>query len=207
MVGMKPDSIDRRTALKTVTCAAVGSNVPVKTLASEPRVAAGEVRGFAYDTLTHKTSSVVSGQIKPTNDSAGLKGHINIADFSIPMGHLNSVKDETKRPIEMLHGATLNESKFQVSIDGHEYPLQIRIWEMNNHIAGILSRPTTKFGELGFLIKKDVDEQRLMKQFTPDSKWKQIEKQSGTTFDIPSDGLPRDSSLQGLREIKTGGGR
>jgi len=176
----------------------------------------GDVEGICYDTLTHQVGSVVNGHLK--RGTKGLEGSLEVSGFTIDINDLNRRETDRRDPAIERYGADLQKKTYgPENIPGSdEYqdflrqkrkdkdkallPLRVRIVEHDNHIAGIISRPSTRFGELGFyaLSKKNINVGETIESKSADPKW----VESNISFEVPGSGLPIDSSTKHLREYK-----
>jgi hypothetical protein len=156
-------------------------------------VASGEpiYRGISYDTLTHRTGGVVSGTV--SKDGESFSGEIRIAGFQLSLDELESIGEESPG----MYSATYADQKRLR--DG--VPLQLNFEENNvggdHHYSGYLTRPSGKFGKLGFYLTDDKDyrPQKALGLFEPDQKWEQYD------LEVPDSGVPTDSSPHNLKDI------
>jgi len=147
------DSPNRRTVLKSI-----GAGITVGSFATRATAGSGvQVSGITYDTLTHKLGGPVSGTIERGPGNGVLNGRLDLAGFSIPCDELERRDASESEPYEAFHAADLTDDEFATTVDGETQPLRVRIWEERNHLAGMLSRPTTRFGEIGFLVKERLE--------------------------------------------------
>lgn len=150
------------------------------------------LEGVVYDTLTQKTGGTITGNVERKNGE--LRGAVNIAGYSLPLELLTRV-DQTPEP---RYNAVLEDKKYQE--DGQ--PLKLEFIEHtgpNPHFSGTLTRPSDKFGRLGFTLVPDseYDAQRTAEAKTPDSRWMNSEH----SFSIPETGIPTDTGSRRLVEI------
>lgn len=192
---------ERRTVLK-----AIGSSTVALSGFSAGASAEGEqLRGIYYDTLTHEVGGKVTGSAEKQDGS--LRGTANVAGFSIPLEKLQRTAD-TPNP---RYNGLLTESKFK----NGDQPLKIQFEEHNGrnpHFSGTITRPSGKFGRLGFYLTPDpnYDPKKAAAAKTPDSRWVNSEH----SFSIPNQGIPTDTGSERLGEVlpapdapKTGGGQ
>lgn len=197
------DSPNRRTVLKSI-----GAGITVGSFATRTTAGSGvQVSGITYDTLTHKLGGPVSGTIERGPGNGALNGRLDLAGFSVPCDELESRDASESEPYEALHATDLTDDEFATTVDGETQPLRVRIWEERNHLAGMLSRPTTRFGEVGFLVteRPEIDMGTATEAWDPDPKWIGIENETDASFEIPDEGLPTDSSLANLQALSNGG--
>ncbi|WP_152419136.1 hypothetical protein [Natrinema gari] len=127
----------------------------VTTLSSIPVVGAArndqtqDLVGMSYDTLTHETGELVTGQIPARNDSGG---SIEVAGFNIPLGKLEEKSTKADR-VRSSYAGVLHDEEFNSknSRSDRKAPLKVRIDQKTDHVSGMLSRPSGEFGRLGFL--------------------------------------------------------
>jgi len=180
----------RRTLLKGLGVGALGSIAGIQT--GEATTPSGQIAGASYDTLTGKAGGPVSGTINVDNNQ--LQGQLNIAGFSLPLGRLEHVED-TASNAKARYSATLSDSKFRAG----DVPLKLSVRQEDDHFSGVISRPSTEYGLLGFFVRDEArsNPDKSLAGLNPHGKW----AESPHTFEVPKRGLPTDSSLDRLLEI------
>jgi hypothetical protein len=190
--GLKP--VNRRTVLETIGgTAALSVGGAASVSGTERRSIGGRVAGVTYDTLTHQTGKPAVGRV--TSNSNGLQGNLQIAGYSIPLDSLETQKATKPDHNYAKYYGDLNQREFQQD----ELSLRVRILEHEDHLSGILSRPSTRFGELGFYVvnEESIDVREATASKSGDSKWKNM----ALRFNVPDEGLPTDSATRRLHEI------
>lgn len=151
-----------------------------------------QYKGIYYDTLTHQVGGITSATIQ--HQESGLDGEINIAGFNLPVSRFEPVSPEhTRRKI-----AILNDKKFQKD----DLPLKMDLIEHSepaHHFSGTVTRPSNKYGRLGYYLTANpgYDPLKAMQNMVPDEKW----VEGPNSFSIPDTGIPTDSGLDRLAEI------
>ncbi|MFC5368403.1 hypothetical protein [Salinirubrum litoreum] len=194
MSGKDMKEAERRTVLGLLGSGAVISGVPSSVKAIPDSQGAGKVRGFSYDTLTHKPAGVVSGKIK--KESGEMSGRVSIAGFTLPLEEVETV-DETSTAIR--RRALIGGPEF-TDEDGLPIKLDMREVKIgNHHYSGTVTRPGTQHGQLGFVLTTDDEFNPIaeLSALKPDKRW----TESPHSFRIPEKGLPTDSSLDRLMDI------
>ncbi|RZV05171.1 hypothetical protein [Natrinema hispanicum] len=194
------DGQKRRRVLQNIGIgsAATLSSIPVTGAARNDKKQ--DLVGLSYDTLTHGTGAEATGQI-PSQDYSN--GVIEVAGFSIPFGKLNKHSVKSDR-IASRYVGVLDDEEF-VSKDNRldqNIPLKVHIDQNEDCISGMLSRPSGGFGRLGFyLISPDKlnDKKGLFRPNTA-PEW----EDHPLNFEVPSEGLPTDSSPGRLLKYKKG---
>ncbi|SEM00133.1 hypothetical protein [Haloferax larsenii] len=153
----------------------------------------GSVGGISYDTLTHQPGTSVSGRAKIKSDR--LAGSLSIAGFSIDLSELSKSKVPKSSRAKAEYSGRFTKSKFVKD----NQPLDIRIREHEDHLAGVLTRPSSKYGKLGFYIRDDrkVNISSSFDALNPDP----ITKNDSLEFVVPNKGVPTDSGLDRMMEI------
>lgn len=176
--------IRRRTLLKTAGLGATAAIIP-GTVAAKPV----DVHGIVYDTLTHKQAPAVRGEIKRKGNN--LKGAISIAGHHVPLTRLSKLDDP-------------GPDKFYATLTDNQYarddsPLTVQVTDHGGYFSGLLKRPSTKFGDLGFRLheKNSYDLERAKDTHSPVGNWHESEH----TFNVPSKDLPTDSGSDRLIKL------
>jgi hypothetical protein len=164
----------------------IGASALVGVASGGPREA---MAGPTYDTLTHKPGVNAEGAV---DNGTELGGRLEIAGFDLNLGRLERISSTggTER-----YGGTFDEPRYLKD----DTPLRLRILRRNGQIVGTLSRPSGKYGKLGFMLFSGSG--RRAKQarhsLVPDSRW----VDSSYSFDTPETGLPTDSGISRLSSI------
>lgn len=192
---------NRRTVLKTIG----SSTIALSGFSTAVSAQSEQLRGIYYDTLTQEVGGTVTGNAEKQDGS--LRGTANVAGFSIPLQKLQ----KTAYSANPRYNGLLTESRFK----NGDQPLKIQFEEhdgRNPHFSGTITRPSGKFGRLGFYLTPDLnhDPSKAAAENTPDSRWVNSEH----SFSIPNQGIPTDTGSERLGEIlpapddpKTGGDR
>ena len=177
----------RRTVLKMSAGAVAGLTGFTSAGSALPT---GSVSGVTYDTLTHQTGRPAHGNVAIKNGA--FSGYLNIAGFHIPLDQLERVEG---KGTGTRFRAFLNDQRFRR--DG--YPLKVEITAYHDHYSGVLSRPSGKFGKLGFILDDDakMNPEALAAAKQPDQRW----VDSPYTFRVPETGIPTDSGIKRLKQI------
>jgi len=183
------DSASRRSVLKGISAGmiSVGSLSGNVTALSD-----GNLAGISYDTLTQKPGSKVTGNININNGA--LEGSINIAGFSIPMNELKSHRSPGGNATSKF-SAELTDTKFKSG----DVPLSVTVSRYEDHLAGILSRPSPEYGKLGFYLRDAVETniEMALEKRQGDPRW----ERKAQSFSVPETEVPTDTSPNRLMEI------
>lgn len=190
--GMQP--VNRRTILKSIGgTAALGVGSVGGVSGAKTELLNGRIAGVTYDTLTHEAGKPAFGRV--IAGSNGLQGRLDVAGFSIPLDALKTEPAPMTDLHRAIHSADFDQREFQRD----DLPLRVRIREYDNYLSGIISRPSTRFGELGFyaLGRDQIDVEEATASRIPDPKW----KESNLHFEVPDKGLPTDSATRRLHKF------
>lgn len=181
----------RRAVLKTMGAGTVGLGGFASVVSADNPT----LEGVVYDTLTQKTGGTITGNVERKNGE--LRGAVNVAGYSLPLESLTRV-DQTSEP---RYNAILEDKKYRED----SQPLKVEFVEHtgpNPHFSGTLTRPSDKFGRLGFTLVPDpeYDAQKAAEAKTPDSRWVNSEH----SFLIPETGIPTDTGSRRLVQILDG---
>lgn len=145
-----------------------------------------------YDTLTQKAGGTITGNAERKQD--GFQGSVNVAGYTLP---LNSLTKISEKPAPR-YRATLGQEKYRED----DLPLQFQFVEHdgpNHHFSGTLTRPSDKYGRLGFTLRTEPDynAEAAVEANTPDEKWMNRDH----SFSIPNQGIPTDTGSRRLVKI------
>ena len=149
------------------------------------------LRGPTYDTLTHKTGPDADASVG-RDFNGELNGQIDIAGYTLKFEGLEPTSSQK-----------LFERYFRVYDDSQyrkdESPLKLTIDHWKDHVSGILSRPSGKYGKLGFILFPEGNPriESARTSLVPDSRW----VESDYTFETPETGVPTDSGIDRVKEI------
>lgn len=180
---------NRRTVLKGIGAGALGGVTGIGAAAGAPT---GRVAGISYDTLTGKAGGPVSGTVDV--DDGRLRGRLDVAGFSIPLGELERLEDDGSKA-RARYAATLSGRKFRAG----DVPLKVTVRREDDHFAGLLGRPDAEYGHLGFFVDDEarIDPTTVLSTREARGRW----AEGPHTFEVPETGLPTDSGLDRLKEL------
>ncbi|WP_193790393.1 hypothetical protein [Natronobacterium lacisalsi] len=173
----------RRTVLKAIT----SGSVALVSVTGNATAAGFRFAGLAYDTLTHQTAGAVSGNVNSSNNE--LSGSIRIAGYTLPLSevdkNVNSIRDE--------YIGIFDDEEYLREYADREYPLKLNLIRLTEpeRFAGTLSRPSSKWGEIGFYLipQEDFKYDKTVRMHSRRQDWEESE----LNFTIPDEGLPTDT--------------
>jgi hypothetical protein len=149
------------------------------------------IAGITYDTLTHKTGPQASGSVVRASGQRIADGTLTIQGFQLPLNELSVVQER--------EDCTKYEHAYDGHIDSNGSPLKLNVVDHRDHVAGYLTRPHHDYGKLGFLLidPDQVTDRNLEGTLTTKERWRSADQ----SFEIPTTGVPTDSSISRLHEI------
>jgi hypothetical protein len=184
----KPDSANRRKVLQGIGAGMVSVTGLSSSASALPD---GDLAGIGYDTLTHRVGSEVTGNI--TERNGDLRGALNVAGFTIPLQELEPHPTSSVNA-NARFSAELTDREFRTD----DVPLTT-ITQYDHHYAGILGRPSSEYGYLGFYVRdaSNIDVEMALNRKEPHSRW----ENNSHSFAVPEEGVPTDTGLDRLMRI------
>ena len=181
---------NRRKVLKTASLGSFGLAIGPQVLKAQREVS---YEGVYYDTLTHKVGGSVHADIREIDGST--QAAVDIAGFEIPLTLTESeMASGGTKHTEILSDEQFREGETPLKVTFVDHP------ESNQHYSGTLTRPSNRYGKLGFFLvpRERFSRQEFLENWSPDQNWLDMP----VSFSVPNEGIPTDTGAERLVELR-----